>query len=331
MEQVVEVPSPFLPGTNIQYAWDSTSLGWLKTCPRLYYYEMIEGWKGHHEGIHLRFGIEIHQVLQDYDIFRAQGISHEDAVHDVIQALLLRTDDFRPKEEDHGKAARYKSRENLIFLSIAYMDHYKDDPAKTFIMADGKPAVELSFRFELSYGPAVTHGITDFDKSTQPYLLCGHLDRVVTFNDELFTMDRKTTGSTPGQYFFDNFNPHNQMSLYTLAGQIVLGATVRGVIIDAIQCAIDYSFMERHPPFQRGLTYRTKDQLEEWLENTGEWLAKAEDYATRDVWPMNDTACDKFGGCKYRDICAKSPQVRDKFLSSNFVKGERWNPLLTRG
>ena len=37
--------SPFLPGTKIQYAWDSTSLGWLKTCPSLYFYHMIEGWR----------------------------------------------------------------------------------------------------------------------------------------------------------------------------------------------------------------------------------------------------------------------------------------------
>jgi hypothetical protein len=31
--------SPFLPGTKIQFAWDSTSLGMLKTCPRLYQYD----------------------------------------------------------------------------------------------------------------------------------------------------------------------------------------------------------------------------------------------------------------------------------------------------
>ena len=37
--------SPFLPATHIQYAWDSTSLGYLKTCPRLYQYIMIEGWQ----------------------------------------------------------------------------------------------------------------------------------------------------------------------------------------------------------------------------------------------------------------------------------------------
>ena len=66
--------SPFLPGTNIQYAWDSTSLGLLKTCPRKYQYEMIEGWGTRDESIHLRFGIEYHTALQDYAISRAKGV-----------------------------------------------------------------------------------------------------------------------------------------------------------------------------------------------------------------------------------------------------------------
>ena len=39
--------------------------------------------------------------------------------------------------------------------------------------AEGKPAVELSFRFELPYGPS----------DDQPYLLCGPLDRVAADPD----------------------------------------------------------------------------------------------------------------------------------------------------
>src|SRR6266436_1361263 len=82
--------------TNIQYAWDSTSLGWLKICPRLYQYQMIEGWQSHEESVHLRFGIEYHRALQDYDLSRAAGIPHDDSVHDVVKALLERTAEWRP-------------------------------------------------------------------------------------------------------------------------------------------------------------------------------------------------------------------------------------------
>lgn len=330
-----EVQSPFLQGTNIQFAWDSTSLGYLKTCPRLYYYQMIEGWSSHAESIHLRFGIEYHKALQDYDIHKAAGATHEAAVQWTIHDTLVRTADFRPTEAEYGKAAKHKSRDNLIRTVVWYLDQFKDDPAKTHILQDGSPAVELSFRFELSWGPQHQVPITEEELNKilntqegqavgQPYLLCGHLDRVVNFNDDLYPMDRKTTTTTPGQYFFNQFEPNNQMSLYTLAAKVILEAPIRGIIIDAAQIGIDFS------RFHRGFTYRTEDQVQEWVDDLAYWLNLAEGYAVQNYWPQNDTACDKFGGCRFREICSKSPQVRDKFLASNFVKGEKWNPLKPR-
>src|SRR5215469_1050373 len=71
--------SPFLPNSNIQYAWDSTSIGYLKRCPRLYQYIMIDGWMPKGEVIHLRFGIEYHQALHDYEKCKAEGQDHDEA------------------------------------------------------------------------------------------------------------------------------------------------------------------------------------------------------------------------------------------------------------
>ena len=98
-------------------------------------------------------------------------------------------------------------------------------------------------------------GITgDKYEQGQPYLLCGHLDRVVNYFDDLFVMDRKTSTSTLSSYFFQQFDPNNQMSLYSLAGQVVLNSPVKGVIIDAAQVLMDSSRFVRH------ITYRTPDQ-----------------------------------------------------------------------
>ena len=317
--------SPFLPGTFIQYAFDSTSLGYLKTCPRLYQYQMIEGWASRDESVHLRFGIEYHHALQDYDLSRAADIKHDDAVHDVLRELLLRTADFNP---DH----KTKTRESLIRTVVWYLDQFKNDPAQTVILSDGKPAVEQSFRFELDWGPQteITHtmgSIGDTISVVQPYLLCGHLDKVVTYNDELFVMDHKTTAYDPSPWYFSKYEPDNQMSLYSFASKVILDAPVRGVIIDAAQVTAEWS------RFGRGFTYRTPDQLEEWIGDLHYWFALAEQYAINNYWPMNDTACDKFGGCRFREICSKSPSVRERFLEGNFVKqeeAERWNPLKAR-
>src|SRR5215831_3394412 len=79
-DTVIPPLSPFLPGTCIQYAWDSTSLGYLKRCPRLYEYHILLGYEEKEESIHLRFGIEVHASYADYEQIIATGASHDDAV-----------------------------------------------------------------------------------------------------------------------------------------------------------------------------------------------------------------------------------------------------------
>jgi hypothetical protein len=313
----VENPSPFIEGTNIQFAWDSTSIGYLKTCPRLYQLIMIEGWTGKSESIHLRFGTEYHKTLEEYDRFKAQGMDHDEALRDAIRQLLIRTADYKCPDDDGTRGERLKTRESLIRTTIWYLDQYKDDPATTLILANGDPAVELSFQFDLDWSPAAAN-------EEQPYVLCGHLDRVVNFQDSLFVMDRKTTTTTPTAYYFNSFEPNNQMSLYTLAAKVILESPIKGVIIDAAQILTDSS------RFVRGFTYRTDDQLDEFIKDLEYWFSLAETYAENDYWPMNDTACDKYGGCRFREICSKSPSVREQFLKSSFTKGEKWNPLKVR-
>ena len=298
--------SPFLPDTNIQFAWDSVSLGWLKECPRKYQYSMIEGWRANAESVHLTFGLHYHAALELYDWFRVDGHSHEESLCSTIEATMIETYGWAP---DHP----YKTRMNLIRSVIWYLEEFQNDPAQTIILANGKPAVELSFKMELDWGPT----------STQPYLLCGHIDRLVTFAEGTYVMDRKTTGSTPGASYFDGFSPDNQMSLYTLAAKIIYKTPVKGVIIDAAQIQVGAT------KYARGFTHRSETQLMEWLYDTNYWLAQAVRYAEAGYWPMNDRSCNLFGGCVFRRICSKSPDIRHKFLQSDFHK-EEWNPLIPR-
>lgn len=348
-----ESESPFLPGTSIQYSWDSTSLGWLKTCPRLYQYSMIEGWRSRGESVHLKFGQLYHSALEQYDklMASAEVKDHDACLQIVVQTTLEHTWEWptepntkdepyvssggKPWSPDHPS----KTRETLIRSVIWYLDHFKDDPAKTVVLANGKPAVELSFRMELDYGPSyyrriplpstkLSDGVPVEDpptveKVTKPYVLCGHLDRVVEFTGGTYVMDRKTSGSTIGSAYFDQYHPSNQMSLYTIAAKVVYQTPVKGIIIDAVQIAVGFS------RFSRGFTYRTDAETEEWLSNTKQWLTLAEEYATAEFWPMNDTACNNYGGCTFRKICSKSPEVRQKFLETDFVK-RPWNPLEVR-
>lgn len=333
IDKTAPVLSPYLPGTNIQFAWDSTSLGYLKVCPRLYQYQMIDGYAAKDESIHLRFGIEYHKALQDYDDAKADGGDHAYSTHYAVRLLLERTHEW--KVDTTEKPGSFKNRNSLVMAIVWYLEQYRVDAAQTFILDGGKPATELSFRFELDWGPqeAGQHKVWPKGEElgtfqpNQPYLLCGHLDRVVTYQDEIFVMDRKTTTSTLSNYYAAQFEPNNQMTLYTLASKVILDSPIKGVIIDAVQMLTD------SVNFQRFITYRTPNTLNEWVGDLRYYFAMAEQFAVANYWPMNDTACDKFGGCRFKKICSKDPSVRPQFLKTNFTKQpleERWNPLKPR-
>lgn len=332
MDAEIESPSPFLPGTNIQFALDSTSIGMFKTCPRLYYYTMIEGWQPKGESVHLTFGILYHEALHNYDILRIDGRDHEEAVFEVVKWLCESAEGY-PDVSEAKPSIRAKSFESLLRTVVWYLDKYprETDPAETVVLANGKPACELSFRFEVDWGPVGQAETKEqMEKPWQPYLLCGHLDRVVNFQDNLFVMDRKTTTSALTSYYFDQFSPNNQMSLYSIAGQIVVGSPVRGVIIDAAEVKGENSKSAGYSEFARGFTFRTPDQNEEWLSDLRVWTSAMEACATTNSWPMNEASCGNYGGCRFREVCSKSPSVRQNFLKSEFTKGEAWNPLKPR-
>ena len=299
-------PSPFLPDSSIQYAWDSTSLGALKKCPRYYKYTIIDGWRKKDESAHLTFGIHYHKAIERYDLFVASGADHEEAIDLVIKGVL---EDTWGWNSSHN----LKNRETLVRSIIWYFEVYKNDPAKTVILADGKPAVELSFRFDTEVLAA----------GNQNYLLSGHMDRIVEFGGVHYVMDHKTSGSTLSGYYFNQYNPDNQMSLYTLASRVVYDQPVSGVIIDAAQIAVGFT------AFSRGITMRSNGQLDEWFTDAITWFHQAATYAALNSWPMNEMSCNNYGGCAFKDICNKDPVVREAFLKTDF-EIRKWNPLEVR-
>lgn len=291
-------------GDGYQFAWDSTSLGWLKDCPRKHQYAQRIGWRAKKTATALFFGLYYHKGLELYDRLTTAGTPKPEALREAVRYVLIQTNGWVSDETA-------RTRENLVRSIIWYIDEFYTDPLKTKILDSGKPAVELSFRHELDWGPP---------NSSQPYVLTGHLDRIVEFGDANYVTDRKTTGATVGSYYFERFDLDNQMSLYTVAADVVFRTPVKGVIIDAAQIAVGFT------RFARGMTYRTPEQRNEWLTDLRYWLGQAEKFAEMDYWPMNETSCML---CPFKKVCSKNPSSRDKFLESDFEIRE-WNPLTIR-
>lgn len=328
--------SKTIPG--LQFAWDSTSLGALKECPKRYYYSQILSLRSRREATPLTFGLHYHAALEHYDRAICDGATEVEAVRHAVFTALSRagnrvktkncltcgeagqsathvycksclgtdfeeTDSWEPWESDDTK----RNRETLIRSVVWYLDHFKHDPTKTIVLSSGKPAVELSFRMP-----------TDIElPDSNIVLLCGHIDRLVEFQGGIWFTDRKTTISALSEDYFSHYSPDNQMSVYTIASRVVFDRPARGGIIDAAQVAVGFT------RFQRGFVSRTKAQNDEWMRDLEWWMQMACAYAEHEHWPMNDKACRL---CNYKSICSKDPAVRSQFLAAGF-KIHEWNPL----
>ena len=346
----------FLPSLpTFQIAWDSTSLGTLKECPRKYQLSIVEGWRGRGESLHLRWGQLYHRALEVYDHGIAEGMDHQDALRKCLRDLAEGCQDysmepctacegsgiqsFGPCTDCLGQgetptarswwvpdvsvfaknsAAKYKTVDALFRTVIWYLERFGvNDPAQTITLQNGKPAVELSFRFDAGFSLLGTS-----------MLYSGHFDRVVDLNEAVWGMDRKTTGNSLSDgsalRYFDQYSPDNQMSMYTFALNVSLAVPAMGMIIDAAQVAAGFS------RFERGFALRTTAQLEEWHRDNQWWIGEAARFAQDNYWPMNDKSCDKYGGCPFRNICKKDPAVRYIYLESSF-RIEKWDPLKVRG
>jgi hypothetical protein len=244
-----------------------------------------------------------------------KGMSHDDAIDMVLDFLMKATWDSkmsRPWISDHN----LKNRKTLIQTAIWYLDaKAKDDSLKTIIRADGRPAVELSFRFDT--GILASNG--------EHIIACGHLDRVATLNDRYYVPDIKTSSSEVGPRWAAQFNPHNQFSMYSLAGKVAFGYEIDGVMVDGIQVGVGFARFQRH------LIPRTPDQLQEFLTDFTLVVKEMEASAKAQYWRMNDKACDMYGGCVFRDtLCSKTPGIREKLIPQ-FFQTRVWDPLQIRG
>lgn len=298
----------------LQIAWDSTSIGTFKECPYKYKLTIIDGWQSKIGNAHLIFGLVYHSATEHYAHARAEGKSHDEGIKVALRHALTETWDEklnRPWISDEPT----KTRKTLLRTVIWYLDQHppETDSLQTIILSNGKPALEVSFRFELDAAPQQEPGTK--------FILCGHLDRLAQMNGETFITDKKSTKHALDSKYFSQYAPDNQMSTYSFAGRVVSPNPIRGVAIEGAQIGVTFS------RFRREFIHRTDEQLDEWYQGL-EWMFRqAEAYAKAQFWPQNDKACFN---CGFREICRRPPSVRDQWLKGAFVK-RVWDPLQVRG
>jgi hypothetical protein len=304
-----------VPG--LQLAVDSTSLGNYKLCPQYYAYTNVEGWIPLERSVHLDFGLWVHGALERYEHARSAGASHDDALDAAVEYVLRETWDTALRRPWTGSST--KNRLTLVRTVVWYLDQFgPSDSLQTIQLASGKPAIELSFTMDIGL----------VAESGEPFMLCGHMDRLATLGaspEDVYIVDPKTTEQQPTPRYWSRYNPDNQMSIYSLAGRVVFDLPVKGIIVDAMQILVGET------RFERQQIPRTPAQLDEFLEDTREWIADMQQSALRGHWRKNDKACVMGGRvCEYIDVCKRSPGARQRWLEGAYRR-RVWDPLVRRG
>lgn len=301
----------------LQLALDSTSLGAFKKCPRYYQLAIIEGYTPYLESVHLTWGLLAHATIEHYHHHKFAGATHQESLEKSIHWLLSSTwKDGRPWTSNHPT----KNRLTLVRSMVWYLDKFgPSDPIETIQLSNGHPAVELSFRFDSQLRTLSTD---------EPILICGHMDRIGKFHGAAKVVDLKSTSHALDQKWYSQFTPHNQFSIYILAGRIVYNIPLNDIIVDGVQALANKSV------FDRQIITRSDFQLDEFLDSFKFYARQMEQCATdcgSKNWPQNDKSCDLFGGCEFREICSqKSKLSQDQLLAAKF-KRRVWDPLQTRG
>jgi hypothetical protein len=299
---------------GIQFAWDSTSIGVFKTCPRKYWYEIIKGYQAKIMPPALAFGIAIHLMFQTWHQLLAAGMGKETALLNCVRLAGL-------MGEKLPMADTSRRKEQLIRATVWYLDQFWDDQAETVMLSNGKAAVEYSFTLPLFEWK-------DTDGNPMEVYLCGHIDRFVKMGDRVLAADYKTSKYPLDQKFFNNFKPNTQFPIYVVASHLIAAETQElpstdGILLDGIQVGVNYNRYNRHIiPF-------SPEEINEYIEGLQYWISKGMEACETGIFPMNEESCGKYGGCHFREICNKQPARREAYLKGTYIQ-RTWDPLKSR-
>lgn len=171
-----------------------------------------------------------------------------------------------------------------------YIERYKSEVGKT---------LHLEVKFKIEIGD---------------HIYAGTMDRIEEWSDQIYVDDHKTTKML-GLSFFEAYRPHPQIDGYCYACRELVGKCA-GAVINGISVA-------KNPKdrFQRFISSRSDEEMNTWKENfTDTTTDMLRDYE-RNHFPMRTTWCNRWGSCKFKDLCVyhhNDNESREKFIETNY-------------
>ena len=276
-----------------QIIWDSSSLSTFLACPRLYRLTNLLGYKLKMYAPVTGFGSAIHDGFEILDRCKFEKKSKDEAVLAATTHIIKECGDGLNQSEKKSR-----NLEAALRIMVWRAEEFWEDNLKIATMPNGAPCLEQ--RFEVPFGHV-------------GHRLSGRIDKIVEMDNRLYLCDTKTTTATLTDFYFKNFEPSNQVYAYIWAARNILGLDIAGFIVDAVQTAVNFC------RFNRSIFNVSQPSIDEWYTDAQYAIGLADAYSVNKYYPANFTSCGNYGGCKFREVCAESPDHRKIILDEDFM------------
>lgn len=321
---------------------DSTMVTCFRSCPQKFWQEFVLGLRPPSISIDLHAGGCFATGLEaTYKALYVEKLSLEKALEKGLGAYVAAWGHFEIPEWKRTSKTMDRMWEAISNpegddKNKGYFDIYRPltDAVQPYLDPDGNPTFEYSFAIPLEpTGPNsfAKTGREEYEKSGitreslcfpehpngGPFLYTGRFDMLGSYNGRPIVRDEKTTGSSIGQHWAEQWNLRSQFMGYIWAcqqcGIDVDSVCVRGISIQKTQIV----HAEAFKTYSRFMLDRWHEQLRRDL-----WrLRRCYDEGHFD-FNLGD-ACTAYGNCIFQNVC-QSPNPES--WQSEFVV-RHWNPL----
>lgn len=267
---------------------DHTARKQWKTCPRLYFFNIVLGFNPKGDNIVLTWGSAYHKFRERLEILYGVGherpprFDEEKAQAAFAQAAMEATTWFKKHAEAQPPGGKwdFMTEGRLVKSFITAFKHWKREKLQGAIEVI---AVEQPFNVQVTDGLSIS----------------GRADQIIRWLGKIWGRDFKTT-SKDTEFVKRNLEPSDQFTGYTLGEALLSGESVQGQFVEYLYNAKPTKKDEKGPEITETQTSRTKWQLEEFAADLIQISKHMAISREEDRYPMHEIACPF---CPFHSVC----------------------------
>jgi len=306
---------------------DSTKVQSFMTCPRLYFFTYVLGWRQEEPSIHLVFGQAAHYALERFYQPGSRPDFSVEAAAEAYQAFLDYYREYFPDYTDEENTP--KNPANFFRALPLYISTYRPIDIFDVLHTEVAGSVMVSDKRSIHF----------------------KVDVIARGREEgVFVLEHKT-GTRFSSSWANKWTQKMQIGTYTyLLSMMYPDEPTYGLKINGLFIKSPPQLKKDGTPyanstdteFHRVPIQKTVPQLEDWLWNVNFWLEFIEiefenlaevdeDDEVMHAFPKNTESCDKYYGCPYRDYCLAwlNPLRKCEQIPMGFIE-EHWDPRSKR-